>query len=255
MAKTITIRPIKRAEVDDVQNVFNHKSVIEGLGGFTMIDSIKSCAFNQRPGLWAAFDGDTPVGAFMVGGRPQIHLLKYGSVGVLPGYRRKRISTALYAACTMQGLLEGRRLFEDTIVGDNEAQHIALPTMGLSKSATLRHRTASGKSIMIYQGSLIDDHSFFKRFMQRTEGSEFAFRYYLDDNAITRDWWEKNRELASKHEAPKDAFNRIGYIATHIRGVMENVTVIFDRAIETSPQKGQKKAHPNTPALWETEEK
>jgi hypothetical protein len=253
MKDVIIVRPIKRAEVTAVQSVFNDKAIIEGLGGFTMEETIKTSAFNQRPGLWAAFLHDTPLGAFMAGGRPQIHLMKYGSVGILPEYRRNRISTALYLACTMQGVIEGRRLFEDTIVGDNEIQHSALPKMGLDVSGTLKHRTASGKDIMLYQASFVDSDPLIAQVLRSGE-STFRFEFYLDNNPITRDWYVKNEELAGKHPRLAESWDKIG---RHREGLLQgggNVHVITDRALETAPQRGQKKIHPDTPALWEGEQ-
>ncbi len=59
----------------------------------------------------------------MKGGRPQAHEAKLGEVGVLPEYRRRRIATSLYVACIAQTILEGRRLWTDTIVG-KEAEEV-----------------------------------------------------------------------------------------------------------------------------------
>lgn len=252
MGEHITIRPITRDETEAVQAVFNDKAVIADLGGFTMTDTVKQAAFGQRPGLLAAFNEmGEPVGAMMAGGRPQVHLLKYGSVGVLPAWRRRRISTALYAGFTLQGIVEGRRLFEDTIVGDNDVQHLALPTMGLYKAGTLRHRTASGKDIVLYQMSMIDGQIVFENLMARTEGSPYQFRWFIDDNDITRDWFEKNNEIVDKNEHLRKALGWLGTTRWNIlNDVYPTVTAVRNRIIPPAPQKGQKSPAAETLKFW-----
>src|SRR5947207_3449032 len=119
-APTVTVRPPTAEEVPQAQAMFNDKNIIKELGGFTMEANLKE-KMKRQLGLWVAI-GTTKrfIGATMIAGRNQCHLLKFGSVGVLHDFRRRRVATGLYLAMTAQGLLEGRRLFEDTIVGDND---------------------------------------------------------------------------------------------------------------------------------------
>ena len=121
--------------------------------------------------IWGAWtEGGKLVGSMMIGGRNQCHYAKFGEVGVLPEYRRQRIGTALYTAVVAQGVLEGRRIWEDTIVGTNEIQMHVLPTIGLEKWGILRAKTASFLDIHIF-GYLLSVEQFnrtIKRLHKRT---------------------------------------------------------------------------------------
>lgn len=153
----LVISPCYTEDADDVLRIFNHKSISPGLGGFTMQQTIQTQLL--RPGngkvvlIKACLDGEC-VGAMAVAGRPQAFRAKFGSVGVLPAHRRQRISSAMYAAVVLQGILEGRRLWEDSIVGNNDIQHAALPLMGLRRTGELRHRTGPCLGIVLYDFSL-----------------------------------------------------------------------------------------------------
>jgi hypothetical protein len=154
---SVSVKIATVADCERVQPVFNHKAVIEGLGGFTMLDQLKACCQKGKAALWYAEKDGQVVGGMMCASRPMSFQMKYGSVGVIPEYRRQRISTAMYTTMTLQGIMEGRRLFEDTIVGDNPFQFAALPTFGLNKVGYLRHKTGSGKDICLFDFSLLTD--------------------------------------------------------------------------------------------------
>lgn len=94
----------------------------------------------------------------------------------------------------MQGILEGRRLFEDTIVGDNVIQHILLPTLGATKSGVLKHKTASAKDIVIYDYDLIDTD--FDGMLSRINKDCVI---YLHNGPYQRDLWNKNVDIMKKH--------------------------------------------------------
>lgn len=179
----------------DIQQVFNAKEVIGYLGGFTLADSLKQKAVNRRPSLWYAENEAGIVGAAMFAGRPQAHIAKYGEIGVFEKYRRQRIATAFYAAMTIQGITEGRRLFEDTIVGDNPIQFDLLPTVGMRHAGELQHKTASAKSIHIFQLDLLSDTHPFGIIMGRVPDH---FRLEVVMNSYTQDLWEKNFVIYEK---------------------------------------------------------
>ncbi len=190
----ITIRFAMKNEAEKLQKILNDPSIISYLGGFTMLETIKKKISDKRPSFWVADFGSKSVGAFMIAGRPQSHMLKYGELGVLQNYRRNRIGSAMYLAATIQGILEGRRLFEDTIVGDNPTQFFVLPTLGLNKAGELRHRTASGKSICLFQLSLLDEGSLETMIRRVPETT----RIQVLENSYTADLWEKNTTIYEK---------------------------------------------------------
>lgn len=190
---SIDLTPLKKFDCEDVQSIFNNKACISELGGFAMLESIRQQVKPSGVSGWIARQGVHSIGAFQIGGRPQSHIIKLGSVAVLPEYRRQRISTTLYTACIMQGILEGRRLFEDTIVGDSPVQHFALPTMGMTKAGTLRHKTASAKDIVIYQYDLIDTD--FDGILSRINPDA---KIYLHNGPYQKDLWEKNCDIMKK---------------------------------------------------------
>jgi hypothetical protein len=72
---------------------------------------------NVRGSLWAVYLDGVPVGAAMIGSRrPYDHVYRTGDVTVLTEYRRRRLGTCLYTATAMQGILEGRREVEETVI-------------------------------------------------------------------------------------------------------------------------------------------
>lgn len=167
------------------------------------MEAVLKDKIKRQLGLWGAFvddrihgdDSMSCVGATMIAGRSQVHLLKYGSVGVVDRWRRQRIGTALYVAMTAQGILEGRRLFEDTIVGDNDVQFLALPQMGITVSGELRHRTGSAKSIFLFQKSLIDADAWASMLERLPADVQIEVR----ENSYTDEVFAKNADLARAH--------------------------------------------------------
>lgn len=190
----INLTPIRRSDCEDIQTIFNNKEVIAQLGGFAMLESIRQQVKPNGVSGHIAREGIESIGAFQIGGRPQSHLLKLGSVAVLPQHRRRRISTTLYAAAIMQGILEGRRLFEDTIVGDSPTQHLALPSMGLVRAGILKHKTASAKDLHMYQYDLIDAD--FNFLLSRINPDAVI---YLHNAHYALDLWNKNVEIMKKY--------------------------------------------------------
>jgi hypothetical protein len=202
--ETIDIRYAEIADCEKAQLVLNHKQVIGWLGGMTFLETLKSSAVTAKSGkvgLWLAENEQKEVvGAMLCGGRPAAFRAKYGSVGVLPEHRRKRISTALYFALTLQTITEGRRLWEDSIVGDNPFQFMALPTIGLKKVGELRHRTGSGKGLVLFDFSLMDKGSF-EHMEGRAIGGQVKFRFHILSNYYSDECWTANSE-AYKKQAP-----------------------------------------------------
>lgn len=204
VASSIDIRIATAADCEEIQTLFNHKEIIAGLGGFTILDNLKKHITRGKASMWVARDKTTGkvVGAMESGGRPQSHILKYGSVGVHPEYRRQGISTCMYWAMTCQGILEGRRLFEDTIVGDNPHQFIALPKMGLEQVARLKHRTASGKDLCLFQMDLCEQTPFE---MLWDKSERYGHHIEVLESYFTVDVWPKNMEIIGKH--PENLLN------------------------------------------------
>ncbi len=194
----INIKIAEGADLVKVQAVFNERTILPLLGGFCILDSLKGKAKGRTASVWLAEYEPTReiVGACVIAGRPQSHLVKYGEIGVLPHWRRKRVGTALYLAMTAQGVLEGRRLYEDTIVGDNPNQFLALPTMGLRLAGELRHRTGSGKSICLFQFSLLDPGTW-EHMVARVPADRFTIQ--VRHNRYAQELSEKNRSIYAKN--------------------------------------------------------
>ena len=153
----LTINVAGRDDVDAVQSVLLHREIASHLGGMTFRDTIKGWVSKKDRGTaFLAKIGSEVVGACVIGGRPQSHLIKFGSIGVVPEHRRRRIASCLYWTMTAQAVVEGRRLCEDTIVGNNEIQHQLLPTLGLYRAGVLKKKTASALDLHIYQLDLLD---------------------------------------------------------------------------------------------------
>lgn len=192
----INIKLAGLTELEEAQQILNHKDVIGLLGGFTMTETLKQ-KIKQKNSMWVAYLDEEMVGVTMFGGRPQSHLVKYGEIAVLPNYRRKRIATAMYFAMTCQGLIEGRRLFEDSIVGDNPTQFSVLPTLGLKLAGELEHRTASAKSICLFQFSMLWEGAFERMYERVPEETsiEIAGGYYAEE------LFEKNSIIYKRHSA------------------------------------------------------
>lgn len=190
----ITVRLARPGDLQTVQDILNHRDNATFLGGMTMMDTLKA-KLKGHHSLWLAEWDGAPVGAAMVSGRPQAHLLKYGEIAVLPAFRRRRVATALYCAMTAQGVIEGRRLFEDTIVGDNPTQFYVLPSLGLRHAGELRHRTASAKSIHLFQLSLLDERAYEGMEARVPAGTTIEVLGGL----YASDLWAKNLDIFKKH--------------------------------------------------------
>ena len=152
----------------------------------------------KRVSLWKAVDADSleVIGAHMVGSHAQAHYFKFGSVGVLPEYRRQRVMTSLYFAALCQKILEGRRLVQDSIVENNKIQiDHALPSLGMEMVANLRHKTMSGKGIYLFQISLMDEGKF-EAFADRVPPN---VHIEVETNPYCDDLWEKNMSVYEKH--------------------------------------------------------
>ena len=48
------IRPVKFEESAAVQEIYNHKSIIDALGGMTFLDGIKGKTKSTGPTIWGA---------------------------------------------------------------------------------------------------------------------------------------------------------------------------------------------------------
>lgn len=190
----IEIKLAKLSDLEEAQEILNHKDNIGLLGGFTLAETLKQ-KIKQNNSMWLAYFEEKMVGVTMFGGRPQSHLVKYGEIAVLPEYRRKRIATSMYFAMTCQGVIEGRRLFEDSIVGDNPTQFNVLPTLGLKLAGELEHKTASAKSICLFQFSMLWEGAFERMYQRVPQDTtiEIAGGYYADD------LFEKNSIIYKRH--------------------------------------------------------
>lgn len=173
-----------------IQNVFNHKDIIGLLGGFCMLDGLIGKLKSSGVSLFKAEVDGVVVGGMEIGGRAQCHYFKYGSVGVLPEYQRRRIGTALYVACTFQGILEGRRLAEDTIIADNPVQFMALPQLGIDKVGVLPMKTASFKDIAIFAFHVNETTI---ALMLRRLPVEILVEIVEDE--YSKDLWQKNNDI------------------------------------------------------------
>lgn len=243
---TVHINYATLEDCERVQPVFLHKEVIGWLGGMTMLDTLKAAAVTPKSGkvgLWYATVDDRVVGALLCGGRPMAFRAKYGSVGVLPEFRRQRISTALYCCMTLQQILEGRRLWEDSIVGDNPHQHLALPTYGLKRVGELRHRTGSGKGLVLYDFSLMEEGAL-ETMLERTLSGPYSVSMRLLSNYYSDETWEANMGAYLKQQ-PKFAESMVS-LRTRIHG-FPWVTVTRD---DTNPTDTRRK--PSTRSILDT---
>jgi len=195
--ESVVIKPARIEEAEECQKIYNHASIIGLLGGLTHLDTVKGKIKSSGVTMWNAFEGNKIVGSVMIAGRNQCHYAKFGEVGVLPEYRRRRIATALYTAILCQGIMEGRRLWEDTIVGDNPFQFATLPTIGLEHWAILKMKTASFKDIHLFGYNL--DFEKFKKTLDRVP--EYI-KIIVKEDYYSADLWNKNQEIyLKKNEA------------------------------------------------------
>jgi len=140
---------------------------------------------------------------------------------VLPEFRRKRIATALYSAIIFQQLLEGRRLWEDTIVGTNPFQHNVLPTLGLELFGILKKKTASFLDIAIYGLNLKDDTA--EKLLERVGECEII----LTDDYYNRDIKKKNIDIYTKKNP-----SFIPILEKNIQDIMNSDKVIIQKGLD-----------------------
>lgn len=121
----------------------------------------------ERGSLWAAYlvdpDGNETIAGFSQIGsrRDYIHLIRHGSIGVVPVYRRGRIASALYLAERLQAILEGRRSMEDTIIPQRSPWMADfLPTLKYSLLGKLPKRTSGFMDVDLWEASTtpLDHH-------------------------------------------------------------------------------------------------
>lgn len=220
----IIIRPIEAKEAELCQKIFNEPSIVGLLGGMTHLDTIKGKIRGSGVTLWGAFEEGKIVGSVMIAGRNQCHYAKFGEVGVLPEYRRKRIATALYSTILCQGVLEGRRLWEDTIVGDNPYQFAVLPTIGLEHWAVLKAKTASFKDIHLF-GYNLSLEKLIKSLGRVPDDIIMTIR----EDYYTHDLWSKNMEVyVKKNRDFVDVINSCReYLDSHKQIIIAKGDMIF----------------------------
>lgn len=158
----LEVKLLKPTDVDAVQKVVAHPDVVGWLGGFLvaatkggLADPIKKQTFTRKDSpptamIWGAWLDEQLVGFTKIESRSPTFFMKNGSIGVLPEFRRERIGTALLYTQMVQAVIEGKRLIEDTIVGDNPYNSNVLPTLGYKLVGTLPEKTASFKDINLY---------------------------------------------------------------------------------------------------------
>lgn len=103
------------AEVERICDIMQHAPELGFVYKAVVLDAI--AGNDVRGTLWAVYDNDEPVGVAMIGSRrPYDHVYRTGDVTVVPERRRQRFGTCLYTATAMQGILEGRREVEETVI-------------------------------------------------------------------------------------------------------------------------------------------
>lgn len=191
----LKITPAQLPDALLIQQLFNSKDVIGLLGGFCILDNVKQKCGRTPPSAFVAYMDETFCGAILIAGRPQCQEGKLGEVAVYPEFRRKRVATALYAACIFQGIREGRRLWTDTIVGNNPAQHFVLPTLGLERWGILKEKTASFLDIHIYgtNVTLKSTQGLLARIPQDASITTTTSYYTIDLVVKNAEIWNKKR--------------------------------------------------------------
>lgn len=190
----ISIIPaVSKQDCVEIQTVFNDPGIIQYLGGFCILDSLLSKVNQSGTTIWKAVYDDKTVGGYLTAGRSQCHQMKLGEVGVLPAYRRRRIGTALYAAGIFQSVLEGRRIVEDTIVGDNPFQFKALAALEIPQVGTFPMKTASFKDIALFCLNITSAK--IEHILGRLS---YDTKITLRHDYYTDDLWKKNVEIYNK---------------------------------------------------------
>ncbi len=105
------------SEIEAICDVMQHAPELGFVYKAVILDAI---AQNDTRGtIWSVHDPDagSVVGVAMIGSRrPYDHVYRTGDVTVIPSERRKRFGTCLYTATALQGILEGRREVEETVI-------------------------------------------------------------------------------------------------------------------------------------------
>lgn len=193
----VKIFPLKIGDETIFQGIYNNKDIIQHLGGFTHLESISGKIKQTGTTIFGATVDGEPAGSIMIASRNQCHYAKFGEVGVLSKFRKKRIATALYSAVIFQGIIEGRRIWEDTIVGNNPFQPHVLPTLGIQKWGTLKKKTASFLDIDIWGINL--DETTVIHLLKRIPSD---FEITIIEDFYTRDLIKKNMEIYEKKNRP-----------------------------------------------------
>lgn len=102
-------------ELERICDIIQHAPELGFVFKAVVLDAISQN--DVRGTLWAVYDNEEPVGVAMIGSRrPYDHVYRTGDVAVVPERRRQRFGTCLYTATAMQGILEGRREVEETVI-------------------------------------------------------------------------------------------------------------------------------------------
>jgi len=174
--------------------------------GFLYKESIKAhIKENENRGtLWAAYIDGVLAGVATVGSRRIYpHLARHGEIAVVVKYRRQRIGTALYFIQVLQGILEGRRELEDTIIpqlspwmcgGPTCSDGIGfLPSLEYTHYGTLPKRTGGFKDIQLWGKHTTEVQIFEDRIPKDCS-------FELDDTPKMRATYEKNMKNYEKRE-------------------------------------------------------
>ena len=174
--------------------------------GFTHKASITDMvrANNDWGLIWAAYavregQEDQLVGFSQIGSRRDYrHLIRHGSIAVLPEYRRHRIGTALYLAETCQALVEGRRILEDTIIPFYSPMMAEFLTgLGYAQVGALPRRTSGFKDVNLWQGETTNVTHLFRRLTEQT--SFHLMNIELQETIKTRASLERNLQNYQVH--------------------------------------------------------
>lgn len=144
---TRTVRLAQPEEASRVQEVYNHPQNGLYLGGFTLLEPIKSkiaaraCAVVVEDGKIVAADETK---------RDLPHIRKLQLVGTDPEHKRTGAATLLYSFWALQSALEGRTQILDTIVGDNPVMPHFLSKLGFKKTTSQRSKVRRHHSLDLW---------------------------------------------------------------------------------------------------------
>jgi hypothetical protein len=161
-------------DIDEIQNIYNHKDNREFLGGFTMRDPI-SAKVALGSEIVVEEDGKI-VGADQCG-FDHSHRWRHQLVGVYPEFKRQRIATSMYVFSMLKAMLSGRFIMHDYIVSDNCIMPILLPTIGYKLEATQRSKVRRHKDISHWVKEMTEES--FLESLQRVPSN---YEFILSDN-------------------------------------------------------------------------